>query len=80
MLGLSFGADVRLYMAADEPASAAPAEGQQMTASEWAALGLVPNPLAVAASPKFTQYDGKLSPTTVAAIERIHGRAQGSRD
>jgi hypothetical protein len=51
-----------------------------MTREEYARLGMVPNPLAVPAKMAYSQYDGKLSPTTVAAIERIHGRAQGSRE
>ena len=57
------------------PAAAAPPQGQGMTREEYAQLGMVPNPLAVPAKMVYSQYDGKLSPTTQAAIERIHRRA-----
>ena len=64
--------------AQEAPPAAAPPQGQGMTREEYAQLGMVPNPLAVPAKMTYSQYEGKLSPTTVAAIERIHGRAQGS--
>ncbi len=62
------------------PPAAAPSEGQGMTREEYAQLGMVPNPLAVPAKMTYSQYPGQLSPTTVAAIERIHGRSQGSQE
>ena len=49
-----------------------------MTQEEYAQLGMVPNPLAVPAKMTYSQYDGKLSPTTQAALDRVLGPNRGA--